>query len=92
VTLLVDIVDDCEVCGSPARFDRIDITTWGDSQPVYVKGMKRCPTRRCGEVCPICRREPGDVHMAECAPIVLAKLERQAFVSREDCRVPLLRC
>lgn len=76
----------CERCGAVVEVEWIDITAYGDTEPQYVQGRRSaCPTKGCGTTCPICQREPGDIHSGACAPIVLAKVEDQTRVSREDC-------
>lgn len=78
--------DTCERCGKPSRADWCDTSTYGDPGPVLVKGLEQCSDPKCGWVCRICRRDIGDVHAAECAPLVLDKLRDGAYVTREDCR------
>jgi len=76
---------ECGRCGKSARVDRLDVTRMGDPLPVYVDGREECSDPTCGHVCRICRRPPGDIHAAECALVVLAKLQDHCYVSREDC-------
>ena len=76
----------CERCGTPVQVDWIDVSTLGDVEPVYVQGRRSaCPTKGCGTSCPICHREPGDIHSGACAPIVLGKVGDATRVTREDC-------
>lgn len=63
----------------------IEVTAWGDLEPSYVRG-RACSTPGCGTTCPICKREPGDIHSGACSPFVLTKLEDPTRVSRADCK------
>lgn len=77
----------CEWCDALRQVEWIEVTAWGDAESRYVQGRREpCPTKGCGPVCPTCRRPPGDIHKAECATIVLNKLDDRTRVTREDCR------
>lgn len=78
----------CGVCGKPQRVtDWVDVSTYGDAVPRLLPShLEPCPTPRCGEVCKVCRREPGDVHGPDCGPLMFAKLERPHIVDKSDCR------
>lgn len=76
----------CARCGALVDVDWCEVTAVGEAEPRYVPGMVRCLTPGCGTTCPICHREPGDIHSGACAPIVLAKLVDPTRVTLEDCR------
>lgn len=78
----------CGVCGRPQRVtDWAEVSTFGDAVPVLIPGrLESCPTPRCGEVCKVCRREPGDVHGPDCGPLMFGKVERPHIVDASDCR------
>lgn len=82
------ITSRCPICGSPILTgEYADATMLGDPRPHYVPTRQwTCPTPRCGEVCVICRREPGDVHGPDCGPLMALKLERPHIVDESDCR------
>lgn len=77
---------ECPRCGATAEVDYQEVTALGDTEPSYVPGLVRCPTAGCGTTCPMCHREVGDIHAAECAPIILGKVEDPTRVSKDDCR------
>jgi hypothetical protein len=80
----------CGRCRAPmVDVDWVEIRSMGDREPSYVAGRARCPTKGCGTTCPICRREPGDIHSGACSPFVLTKLVDPCRVSREDCRTKI---
>jgi hypothetical protein len=79
----------CERCGAELDVDWCEITTCGEAEPSFVPGRVVCPTPGCGKVCPICRRQPGDVHSGACGPIMERKLADKVHVSREDCMTVL---
>jgi hypothetical protein len=37
----------CRRCGEPADAQWLDITTWGDPEPVYLLGQSVCPMPGC---------------------------------------------
>ncbi|WP_433078923.1 hypothetical protein ACQP1P_38715 [Dactylosporangium sp. CA-052675] len=79
----------CSICGAerdePEQVDVSQLVSTFNTK-VYGRYAKPCPTPRCGEVCKICRREPGDVHGPDCGPLMAAKLERPHIVDESDCR------
>lgn len=77
----------CPICAAPVLTgEYAEVTMLSDPKRRYVPGRYTCPTPRCGEVCTICRREPGDVHGPDCGPLMFPKLERPHIVTVEDCR------
>lgn len=78
--------DECPRCGALVDAEYVDTTPLGSAFDTQVHSRWRCPTPGCGTTCPICRREPGDIHSGACAPIVLAKLTDPTRVTVEDCR------
>lgn len=77
----------CSRCTAPMLgVEWIEISAFGYREPSYVPGRATCPTKGCGTTCPICHREPGDIHSGACSPFVLSKLTDPCRVSREDCR------
>jgi hypothetical protein len=77
----------CEVCGADAHvIEAADVSTFGDSKPRQVPTRVECSTPRCGEVCKVCRRDPGDVHGPDCGDLMALKVERPHIVDRSDCR------
>lgn len=81
-----EVDEQCARCGAWTIVDLCEVTQLGDPEPAYVRGMVRCLTPGCGTTCPICHREPGDIHSGACAPIVLGKLTDPTRVTVEDCR------
>jgi hypothetical protein len=74
-------------CGDRLVLDYAEVTTMRDAETQYVPTrIGRCPTPRCGEVCKLCRREPGDVHGPDCGPLMADKLDRPHIITKEDCR------
>lgn len=86
MTITVDLVHHCSICGVKVDCDWLEITAFGDAMPSYAPGKYVCPTPRCGEVCRTCRREPGDVHGPHCWVHMRDKVERPHIVTLEDCR------
>jgi hypothetical protein len=80
----------CPQCGAPVDVRYVDTTVLGNPFETSITGTRRCPTPGCGTTCPICHREPGDIHSGACAPIVLRKLTDATRVSVDDCRQPVL--
>jgi hypothetical protein len=77
----------CPICDAPILTgEYAEVTCLSDAKSRYVPGRATCPTPRCGEVCRICRREPGDVHGPDCGPLMFSKLERPHIITKEDCR------
>lgn len=79
----------CRICGAEREApEQIDTTALGSAFSTTVYGPYRtpCPTPKCGEVCRICRRDPGDVHGPDCGPLMFTKLERPHIITEEDCR------
>jgi hypothetical protein len=82
-------IEPCPVCGADAKVTGplLDVSSFGllfDTR-VYGRRTIDCPTPRCGEVCKVCRREPGDVHGPHCGDLMATKLERSHIVDRSDC-------
>lgn len=88
----------CDRCRGRVEVDWIDVTRLGHPYREYAPGETRCLTPGCCDEqgskrvelhrCRICRRPVGDIHTAECAPIVLAKVDQPHRVSLEDCYAP----
>jgi hypothetical protein len=78
----------CPLCGAPRDFDGtwVEVTTYSDPEPEYLPGRVWCSTPKCGQVCKLCRREPGDVHGPDCGPLMFGKVERPHIVDASDCR------
>lgn len=77
----------CEVCGAAARvLEAAEVTSFGEADRRFVPTRIECSTPRCGEVCKVCRREPGDVHGPDCGDLMATKVERPHIVDRSDCR------
>jgi hypothetical protein len=82
-----NLVLNCPRCSAVIEdVDWIDISAYGDAEPRYIAGRHGpCPTEGCGTTCPTCRRAEGDIHGAECGPVMARKVEDPTRVSREDC-------
>lgn len=81
-------MEPCERCGALVETEWYEVTALGDAEARYIPGRSEpCPTKWCGTTCPICRRPPGDIHAAECAPLVVRKVEDPTRVSSADCLV-----
>lgn len=91
----------CDRCGGKIEIDWVEVTNFTDMVAGfhrYMAGETRCLTPGCADEhgsrrvplgrCRICRRPVGDVHTAECAPLVLAKAAdpNPCRVQHSDCQ------
>lgn len=79
----------CQRCGGFADVETIEISSLGDATTRYIDGVSRCWDIQCGNVCPICRRPPGDIHSGACGPVIVHKNigEDATRVTASDCRM-----
>lgn len=79
----------CAWCDAELDETWVDVSALGDATFTTVRGRSQCPTIGCVPRCPVCRREPGDIHGPKCGDIMARKLGdlRPATITREDCGV-----
>lgn len=78
--------DPCAWCGAELNETWLDVTALGSSFDT-VRGPAECPTVGCTPRCPVCHREPGDIHGPDCGEVMAAKLGdlRPCTIARADC-------